>query len=93
MIEAGRHKGLCREERICQYCLKFGYNFVEDESHFMQECLMYKDLWYKYLREDLQIPNEHTFVKLFNLVDHVDIAKVAAYIYHSFSRRRELIGD
>ena len=90
-IEIGRHIDISREERICKYCLHHGYNIVEDETHFMQECILYNDLRIKYFRQDLHHPSEQNFIKLFNLDNHDEIKNVAAYVYNSFLRRRRII--
>ena len=90
-IEIGRHNDISRKERICKYCLHHGYNIVEDETHFMQECILYNDLRIKYFRQDLHHPSEQNFIKLFNLDNHDEIINVAAYVYYSFLRRRRII--
>ena len=90
-IELGRHNDTPREERICIYCLQQGYNFVEDEAHFMLECILYKDLRLKYFRQDLHYASEQNFIKLFNLDNHFEIRNVAAYVYNSFMRRQRVI--
>ena len=35
-VETGRHKNIPKEERICEIC-----NKVEDEVHFLDECIKY----------------------------------------------------
>ena len=40
-IEKGRHKGIGRQERLCEMC---HMNKVESEEHFLFECSFYKDI-------------------------------------------------
>ena len=53
MIELGRHKKLCVEERVCKKC---NDNAVEDEIHFLCECPMYNDLRKLYFNFDWTNP-------------------------------------
>jgi hypothetical protein len=43
-IEKGRHTGVIRQERYCDYCKKHNSFCVEDEFHFLLLCPLYKDL-------------------------------------------------
>ena len=52
-IEAGWHKKLSVEERVCKKC---NDNAVEDEVHFLCECPMYDDLRKMYCNFDFTNP-------------------------------------
>lgn len=39
-IEVGRHQGIPRSERTCDYCAKSGISAIEDEKHVLQSCLL-----------------------------------------------------
>ena len=40
LLEAGRHKNIPRNERICVFCQD---NAVESEEHFIMYCSLYAD--------------------------------------------------
>ena len=42
-IENGRRHYTVRNERYCKYCLLFNINVVEDEFHFLSNCMLYND--------------------------------------------------
>ena len=76
-IEAGRHEGLERRDRICW----FRCEEVEDEQHFLKECWMYEDL-----REEAMVGvvgvqfQEICLEKLLGKGNRQDIGRVVVYI-------------
>ena len=52
-VEVGRFKGLVREERLCRCCSD---GCVEDEEHFLVECVRWEglrgEMWGELLRVD-----------------------------------------
>ena len=44
MIELGRRQGIDQEVRLCRYCTRFGFDYIEDEYHFLLVCYAFSDL-------------------------------------------------
>ena len=88
-IEEGRYTSTLRENRICSLCRKD----VEDETHFLIKCPMYKGLKH-YLTDYNNIltsnmnSNQDKAVKLLSCRDLKPIAK---YVYEAFEERKIMI--
>ena len=90
-IETGRYtrpQVTPPESRFCTYCQYLGNEVVEDETHFMVICPIYKEI-----RENLLCPqvlqnknltNEQKFVEI---MINTDIKSVAKYTYQAFIER------
>ena len=87
MIETGRHKGMPKELRFCNFCP----NTVETETHFLLHCHAYKTLRDKLLTHTN--PNFEYYTeqhKLQALLTDMDYS-VAKYIANSLDLRQFLI--
>ena len=64
-VEKRRHKNVTMEIRIYKFCNEKGIIAIEDEYHFVMQCLQYQLLRTKYIdKKYLQNINFETFIKL-----------------------------
>ena len=86
-IEAGRHVGLTRDDRICMLC---NLNEIENEIHFLLKCPLYDDLRSKYNLVPVSHCDrlEDVFVRVMLTSDKW---KLASYLYHAESRRDSVL--
>ena len=57
-IETGRHQGVPRENRLCTVC-----DIIEDEFHFLDNCIKYNDARNKLLTDVLIKNPKWSFLK------------------------------
>ena len=91
-IEVGRYKTgqdkTAAENRFCPYCKYMGDEAVEDETHFLVICPMYKEirrnlLCPQILQNDI-LSNEQKFVEI---MTKFDVKSVAKFTYQAFNER------
>ena len=77
-IERGRYLGKKREERKCKFC-----NTIEDEVHFLDYCVQYKEL-----RKELfdNIDPIHKNLKITDLITKEENI-IGKFIYDAFVKR------
>ena len=84
-IELGRHMGVPREERFCNYCKKNCNLFqVEDEFHFLCVCPQYNTLRSQYIKTPR---NYYEFIHIMCSKDEKTIVNLACFVYHAFRLR------
>ena len=91
-IETGRYYNIPPENRICTLCNE---NFVEDESHFLLYCKLYKEerktFFAEIQRNDKSFMQKDDNVKLNILMDVEYIKQTAKFLYTCFSKRRSVL--
>ena len=89
-IETGRwHKPSAtpRNERKCKMC-----NVLEDEYHFVCECVLYTDIRRKYIKKYFwNRPSMQKLISLFNSGMSKEIRNLAIFIEKAFLLRNEYI--
>ena len=89
-IEASRWARTIRipiYERKCSTCGK-----LEDEYHFVIECVLYLDLKKRYISPYFwKRPSMYKFVDLINSTNVNCMRKLSAYIYHAFKYRTDVL--
>ena len=87
-IETGRYNNTTAENRFCVICQLQGHEVVEDETHFMVSCPMYKDLRENLLPpqilRDKHISDEQKFVEI---MTNYDMKATAKFVYQAFNER------
>lgn len=81
-IESGRRDNIDLENRVCNFCKKYGKQVIEDEYHFIVVCDVYNDLRNKYIPH-LNKSNLYEFRKLFKTNDPDKICCLGMYIYNA----------
>lgn len=84
-VEVGRwnRQRVDYEERKCRIC-----NKLEDEYHFIFECILYEDLRRNYIPKYYRIrPNMFKCVDLLSTTNVMHINKLATYVYKAFEIR------
>ena len=90
-IERGRHRRpkICVENRLCLMCKS-----VEDERHFLIDCLLYDEqrqcLFSKIITKDdtfCHLSGEDKFIYLLTSGDQQILTWVGKFIYRSFEQR------
>lgn len=89
-VESGRWRKPVRvpvEERICPFC-----NVLEDEYHFVLECIMLKDLRVMYIKKYYwNHPSNFKFVALMTTENVSDIRNLSVFTYKAFIQRQQLL--
>ena len=89
-IEAGRWSRPHRtplNERLCTNC-----NKIEDEYHFVLECILFTDLRKKYIEKYYWIRlSMFKFVKLINSENKERIQNLGVYIYNALNVRKSVL--
>ena len=89
-IEAGRWTRPNRtpiNQRICLTCEK-----IEDEYHFVIECILYQDLRKQYISPYFwKRPSMFKFVNLINTTNKKCMRKLSVFIYQTFKQRTEIL--
>ncbi len=76
-IESGRWNRTPVNNRICEVCAR-----LEDEYHFILECVMYADIRIKYIRRYYRHrPNMATFTELIKSENSEIVRLVGMYIF------------
>ena len=91
-IEVGRYKTgqdkTAAESRFCPYCKYMGDEAVEDETHFLVICPMYKEIRRNLLCPQIlqndTLSNELKFVEI---MTKFDVKSVAKFTYQAFNER------
>ena len=82
-IEAGRWNkpdSIPVNERTCTLC-----NQIEDEYHFMLECMLYRTLRVKLIPRYYRVhPNMYKLTELFKSNDETIVKNLSVYIYNAF---------
>ena len=91
-IESGRHNNTELAEIICTLCNLFS---IEDEFHFLMNCIAYTDLFNKFIAPHISDPlcSYENFVKLMQSEETICIKDVACYIYKAFILRKQLLNN
>jgi hypothetical protein len=80
-----RWVGVGEEYYMCRYCSKYGYHYVENEFHFLFECLSFKDLRKQYIPfEYYSTPAYTNFVNLMNSTCPDTILNLSKYLFYAF---------
>ena len=88
-IERGRYRNVPRNERICKVCSD---NKVEDEFHFILQCVAYSDIRTCFIPSRYYIrPSIHNLHNLLASRNDSTIRNIAQYIYHALIRRKHLL--
>jgi len=86
-IEAGRWnkpESIPLNERKCNFC-----NKIEDEYHFMLECILYRELRVKFIPRYYRMhPNMFKLIELFKSNDVSIVKNLSVYIYKAFEIRK-----
>jgi hypothetical protein len=89
-VECGRWKKPVRtpfDERKCAIC-----KTLEDEFHFVCECVSYNDLRKKYIKPYYWIrPNFEKFINLMKSENTNEVNSLAVFIYKAFERRTQIM--
>lgn len=89
-VEVGRWAKQNRvplEERLCTTCQK-----LEDEFHFVLECIRYNDLRNLYIPRFYRFrPNMYKLVELFSSNNKKCIRNLSVYVFKAFKRREEYV--
>ena len=85
-IEKGRHTDVDREERICTLC---GRNDIEDETHMLIRCPMYKNI------RPPNFTSQNTLIhdqeKAIQILKNDDLKPAAKFIYEAFETRNIML--
>ena len=79
-IEKGRHRNIPLENRICPVCK----SNVETETHFLQECFLYKDLRTKYFGDNL---SNNDWINILQCKDRFTTSKLINFLEKAFILR------
>ena len=93
MIEKGRHKRpkIPREQRFCLFCP----TKVEDESHFLMQCILYENRNELFMATDTEAPNftnlnsQEQFIFPMSQENRVLNYKIISTIHEWFAKRLE----
>ena len=92
MIEKGRHKRpkIPREQRFCPFCP----TEVEDESHFLMQCILYENRNELFMAAETEAPNftnntQEQFIFLTSQKNRVLNYKIISTIHEWFTKRLE----
>ena len=90
-IEAGRHKNINIEDRLCKYCgLNNNAIVIEDEYHVLFHCAAYNDVRDMYInRELISLPNSHSFVSIMKSTNTQEIINLAHFVCSMFKIRKK----
>lgn len=78
-IETGRYFSVDRNERICNMC---NYNHIEDEYHFILECVKYKDIRMKYIKPYYwRRPSVYKLIQLLSVHNIKELNNIGKYLY------------
>ena len=84
-IEKGRHSGVRRNDRNCSKC---NSTSVEDEFHFILECLFYRELRSKYIkRYYFNHPSTFKLVQLLSVQNNKELVNLGKYLYFASVKR------
>ena len=79
-IEKGRHRNIPLENRICPVCK----SNVETETHFLQDCFLYKDLRTKYFGDNL---SNNDWLNILQCKDRSTSSKLINFLEKAFKLR------
>ena len=79
----GRHKGVKRNERICQVCREG----IESEIHFLIECPLYTKLRLTYFENNIN----STWIESMHSIDKPTTSKLANFIAKAFDLRKRML--
>ena len=79
-IEKGRHRNIPLENRICPVCK----SNVETETHFLQDCFLYKDLRTKFFGDNL---NNNDWINILQCKDRFTTFKLINFLEKAFRLR------
>jgi hypothetical protein len=90
-IEAGRHKNINIEDRLCKYCgLNNNAIVIEDEYHVLFHCAAYNDVRDMYINRELtSLPNSHSFVSIMKSTNTQEIINLAHFVCSMFKIRKK----
>ena len=87
-IETGRYNDTTEENRFCVTCQLEGHQVVENETHFLISCPMYKELRENLLPPQIlhskQISDQQKFVEI---MTNYDKRATAKFVYQAFNER------
>ena len=91
MIEKGRHKHpkIPREQRLCPFCP----TKVEDESHFLMQCILYENRNELFMAAETEAPNftnlntQEQFIFLMSQENRILNYKIISTIHEWFTKR------
>ena len=83
-IETGRHTSTRREDRTCIFCKE---DTIEDETHFLIRCPMYKDIRTEHLPPTLLTENTPDLNKAVKMLKCNDMSSISKFIHELFKHR------
>lgn len=91
IIEHGRHTGLEIADRVCPLCKLGNLDVLDDEYHFVMQCISFQELRERYLSQHIVNNDYINFIDIMS-TEQVQIQqRLAAYVHHAFERRRLLL--
>ena len=82
LVERGRWSKTTYEERKCIVC-----NEIEDEYHFVIDCIKYHDLRIKYLPKSIYVkPSIQKFIMFLNSKDIKVLNRLGLFLHCAFNR-------
>ncbi|XP_053403102.1 uncharacterized protein LOC128558242 [Mercenaria mercenaria] len=88
-IEYGRHRGIERQNRVCELCNK---RVVEDEYHFVLECEAFKELRIIHIPRYYRVrPSMAKLVYMLKTDSKPLLHKISVYLMKAFKQRQNIL--